>query len=194
MVDDEPASRAAVVRLLQAAGHVAQAFAGAADFLAVAATAPAGCAVIDLHLPGMSGLASKAALAAVGSTLPVVILADEADARTAVRAMKAGVVDFLPRPFEEAELLDAVARALARDAAERAARTARAALSAQLDALSAREREVCERAARGQANKEIAAALGITESTVKVHRRNGMEKLGVESLLALAELLGRARR
>ncbi len=191
IVDDEPVTLSALARILRGAGHEVATFTDARALLA-ADFWRAGCAVIDLHLPGMNGLDVKAALTAMGAPLPVVLIASDPDARTAVRAMKDGAVDFLIRPFTDEELLDAVARALAFEAEAQRARAERRALSERLGSLSLRERGVCERVGRGMLNKEIAADLGISEATVKVHRGRGMKKLGAASALALADLMGRA--
>ncbi|MFT3771525.1 MAG: response regulator [Minicystis sp.] len=194
VVDDHPPSRQTVAQLLRREGYPVETFDSAGAFLAAARASGAGCALIELHLPDLDGLGIQAALADRAIPLPVVFLTGDGHAGAAVAAMKAGAVDFLVKPVDPAELLDAVARALARDAEARAARAEQEVLAAQIAALSPREREVCERVARGLLNKQIAAELDISESTVRTHRTRAMDQLGVDSAAALARLLARAGR
>jgi FixJ family two-component response regulator/AraC-like DNA-binding protein len=197
LVHQDPFWRGAAAGLLQEAGHAVQAFASSLAFLEAARAARAGCVVIDVQLPDANGLEVRAILRENGCALPVVFTSDDGDVRLAVEAMKAGAVDFLAGPLDAEALLAAVARGLARDAEARMARMARVqmeALAARLAALSPRQREVCERVARGMLNKLIAAELGIALSTVRLHRADGMKKLGVASAAELASLFTRLER
>jgi FixJ family two-component response regulator len=189
VVNADPSRRETMTEVLREAGHTVQAFASPRAFLAAALSAGAGAIVLDVHLPELSGLEVKAALRESGSALPVVFTSDDGDVRVAVEAMKAGAVDFLPEPLDEEALLAAVTRALATDAMARAARAPKEALAARLAALSPRQHEVCERVARGLLNKQIAAELGLSESAVRLHRAEGMKKLGVGSAAELGSLL-----
>ena len=194
LVHRDPGWREAAAGLLQEAGHSAQAFASSLAFLEATRAAGAGCVVIDVQLPDANGLEVRALLRENGCALPVVFTSDDTDVTVAVEAMKAGAVDFLAEPLDAEALLAAVARALARDAEARAARAEVEALAARLAALSSRQREVCERVARGMLNKQIAAELGISNSSVRLHRAEGMEKLGVASAAELTSLFANLER
>jgi FixJ family two-component response regulator len=191
LVDDDPMVRKALSWLLQASGYSVEAFDTPRRFLASASPVPPSCAVVDLEMPEMSGLEVQSALNSAGWALPLVFLTGQGDVLSSVRAMKGGAVDFLLKPVDEDELLAAVKRALAGDARARAARKEHAGREERLAQLTPREREVCDRAAQGMLNKQIAAALGLTEGTVKQHRARGMEKLGVGSAAELGSLLWR---
>jgi FixJ family two-component response regulator len=191
LVDDDPMVRKALSWLLQLSGYTVRAFDSPQQFLASASPAGASCAVVDLRMPEMSGLELQAALASAGWALPLVFLTGRGDVLSSVRAMKGGAVDFLLKPVDEDELLAAVKRAVAIDAQARATRDDAAARQDRLARLTDRERAVCDRAAQGMLNKQIAGALGITEATVKQYRARGMEKLGVGSAAELGSLLGR---
>jgi FixJ family two-component response regulator len=145
----------------------------------------AGCVVIDLSLPGASGLQVQQTLASSGDLRPVVFISGRGDIPSSVAAMKAGAVDFLVKPFDETALLAAVGSALQRDRAARAARDQHASIRRRLAALTPREREVLDRVVAGKLNKQIAADLGTSEKTVKVHRARMMRKMGVDSLAGL---------
>jgi FixJ family two-component response regulator len=193
LVDNDPMVRKALSRLFQLSGYTVEAFDTPRQFLASASAMHLSCAVVDLHMPEMSGLELQVALKSAGWALPLVFLTGQGDVLSSVRAMKGGAVDLLLKPVDEDDLLSAVTRALADDARRRAARKEHAASQERLAQLTAREREVCDRAAQGVPNKQIAAALGLTEATVKQHRARGMEKLGVGSAAELGSLLGRPR-
>ncbi len=192
VVHADPHMRETMTEVLREAGHAVQAFASLHAFLAAACPSGAGCAVLDVQLATPEGLKVGAALRESGCALPVVLTSDDADVRVAVEAMKAGAVDFLLAPVDGATLLAAVARGLARDAEARAAQAGEEALAARVAVLSRREREVCDRVARGMLNKQIAAELEISVSAVRLYRAKGMEKLGVGSAAELAGLFARS--
>jgi FixJ family two-component response regulator len=195
VVDDDASMRTSLARLLSAAGYAVALYATAEEFLEVADPAIAGCILLDLRLPGASGLDLQRALAERGCLAPVVFLTAHGDLPTGVRAMKGGAVDFLQKPVAADELLAAIAAAIAREAETRRQREEQAEIRARADALSDREREVWLRVARGELNKQIAHDLGIVERTVKLHRAKAMEKLRARStadLVRIAERLGLA--
>jgi len=192
VVDDEPAVRKALLRLLRAAGFEAATFESPRAFLLALEPASAGCAILDVAMPGLDGLALQRELHARGSTLPIVFLTGRGDIPKSVQAMKRGAIDFLTKPVDDEALLAAVRAALARDRAQRQAREAAADVRRRLESLTLREREVLEGVVAGKLNKQIGAELGITEKTVKVHRGRTMEKMGAGSLAELVHLVERA--
>jgi FixJ family two-component response regulator len=196
IVDDDDSLRSALQRLLAAAGYRVRAYASAGEFLLDPPADAPGCLLLDLRMPGPSGLDLQEALVRHGIRLPVIFLSGHGDLATGVRAMKAGAVDFLSKPVEREPLLAAVARALERDAAQRAARGVDRDLQDRYAQLTAREREVFELVAAGRLNKQIADALGIAERTVKAQRAQVMAKLGAANAAELgriaAQLRGRA--
>ena len=187
-MDDDASFRTALSRLLRAAGHQVKAFASASEFVeSLPATGP-GCVVADLQMPGLSGLDLQAALAGSDNPLPVLFLTGHGDIPTSVHAMRLGAEDFLTKGAPRQALLDAVNRALARDAHERAGREQLEEARARFATLTEREREVLEHVLRGQLNKQIAADLGIHERTVKLHRTAITNKVGVQSVAELTQL------
>lgn len=192
LVDDDPSFLTAVSRLLRASGHKVLPFSSASAFLLQHGADTAGCVVADLQMPGLDGLGLQAALAATKNPLPVLFLTGEGDIASTVRAMRNGAEDFLEKRAPKEDLLDAVQRALARDAREREARCRHLALRARLDALTQREREVLGHVVQGRLNKQIAADLGIHERTVKLHRTAITTKLGVRSSAELARFVQQA--
>jgi len=188
VVDDDESLRTALLRLLDAAGFEARGYASTGDFLLHPPPDRHGCLLLDVRLPGPSGLELQAALLRQGVALPIVFLTGHADVASSVRAMKAGAVDFLSKPIERDALLDALRRALARDALERAARDDGRQLRARFDSLTPRERAVFDRVVLGRLNKQIAEELGIAERTVKLQRAQLMAKLGVGSPVELGRL------
>jgi FixJ family two-component response regulator len=192
LVDDDAVVLRALQRLLAAAGIPAVTFDSPARFLAEVGPDAAGCAVLDLAMPGMDGLAVQRALAERGSVLPIVFLTARGDIPASVRAMKGGAVDFLTKPVDAALLLDAVRTAFERDRRARAEREERGAIERRLATLTARERDVLPHLVAGRLNKQIAADLGTSEKTIKVHRARLLAKLGVQSLADLARLAERA--
>jgi FixJ family two-component response regulator len=186
VVDDDDSVRSGVVRLLRAAGYEAVGYRSAGDFLLddPGRNAP-GCIVLDVRMPGPSGLELQEALAQRGVTLPIVFLTGHGDIPMSVRAMKAGAIDFLTKPVSRTALLGAVRIALARDAAQRAASARILAFRERYDTLTPREREVFSGVVAGKLNKQIAAELGAAERTIKAHRAQVMEKMRVTSVAEL---------
>jgi FixJ family two-component response regulator len=193
LVDDDAGVRKALVRLLKTAGHAVEAFASAREFLARPPYDAPGCLVLDLRMPEMTGLELQEALERVGHAIPVVFISGHGDIPASVKAMKAGAIDFLTKPVQNKELLQAIERALARDAAARAERTERDTARARFERLTPRERQVCALVAAGLLNKQIAFELGTGEKNIKWHRAHVMEKLGVGSVAELVRLVDRAR-
>jgi FixJ family two-component response regulator len=194
VVDDDDSLRAALLRLLSAAGYVARGYASAGEFLLHPLPDGPGCLLLDLRLPGPSGLDLQEALQRQGATLPVVFMTGHGDLAAGVRAMKAGAVDFLAKPVEGEVLFEALGRALAKDAAERSARAEARHLRERFATLRPRERAVFEQVVCGRLNKQIADALGVSERTVKLMRAQVMAKLGVASAAELGRLAERLRR
>jgi len=191
VVDDDDSVRTAVVRLLQAAGYEARGYASAGEFLLGRSDRNApGCVVLDVRLPGPSGLDLQEALARLEVPLPIVFLTGHGDIPMSVRAMKAGAVDFLTKPVSREALLAAVRVAVARDADTRAAREGLRGLRARYDSLTPREREVFAGIVAGRLNKQIAADLGTAERTIKAHRAHVMEKMDVASVAELVRIAG----
>jgi FixJ family two-component response regulator len=193
VIDDDPAIRRALTRRLRVAGLQVQAFASAQEYLDRPPAAGVACIVTDLRMPGMSGLDLQTSLAQAGRELPIVFITGHGDVTTSVRAMKAGAVNFLPKPFTEDEILAAIAEALERGARLDSARRQAAELHAHYGTLTPREREVFALVTAGTLNKLVADRLGIAEKTVKVHRGRVMEKMGAASiadLVRMAEHLG----
>jgi FixJ family two-component response regulator len=193
LVDDDASVLRSLQRLLGAAGFSTSAFDSPEKFLAAVGPASAGCAVLDLAMPGIDGLSVQQALAERGCTLPIVFLTARGDIPATVRAMKHGAVDFLTKPVDAEPLLAAIDAALARDRAQRADHDERRAIERRMRTLTRREREVLQHLVAGRLNKQIAAALGIAEKTIKVHRARVLAKLGVRSLPDLTRLAQRAR-
>lgn len=188
VVDDDAAVRRSLTRLLRSAGWNAEAFASAADFLERAPITGPGCVLLDVNMPGMSGLELQARMAEAGIPLPVVFLTGKGDIPMSVNAMKHGAVDFLVKPVEENVLFQALEQAIRRQAAEAATRQGRDSIMSRLARLSAREREVLEGVLQGRLNKQIAFELGIAEKTVKAHRGKVMEKMEAHTIAELVHL------
>ena len=188
IVDDDVYFLAAVSRLLRASGLTVRTFSSADDFLATRDPDAPGCVVADLQMPGMNGLDLQSVLARAPNPLPMLFLTGHGDIPSSVQAMRRGAEDFLEKRAPKEQLLDAVKRALARDARDREERIRQHALRARFDALSARELDVLAQVVRGRLNKQIAAVLGIHERTVKLHRTAITTKLGVPSVAELTQL------
>jgi FixJ family two-component response regulator len=193
VVDDDESLRSSLLDLLRAAGFEARGYASTGEFLLHPPPDRPGCVLLDVRMPGPSGLELQAALQRQGVTLPVIFLTGHADVATSVRAMKAGAVDFLEKPVTRDVLLEALQRALARDVAQRTTRDEARRQSIRLAALTTREREVFDRIVAGKLNKQIAAELGIGLRTVKAYRAQLMVKLGVASAAELGRLAGQRR-
>jgi FixJ family two-component response regulator len=191
LVDDDESFCRAIDRLLRSAGCRVQTFASAEAFLERLPADGPGCVLLDMKMPGLNGLDAQEALNRSDRTWPIVFLTGHGDIPTSVQAMKAGAVDFLTKPFEDAQFLAVIDQALARDAAERAARAEQQALETRVGVLTAREYEVFCWVVTGLLNKQIAVRLGTTEKTVKVHRSRVMEKLTVGSLAELVQIAHR---
>ena len=189
VVDDDLSFSTAVSRLLRAGGYLVRCYGSAAEFLGAARGDQPGCVLLDLHLPGPSGLELQEALADAAHSLPIVFLTGQGDIPSSVRAMRGGAEDFLTKPVQREILFAAIERALARDARERDRRTRQRELRARLESLTPREREVLREVVRGRLNKQIAARLGTTERTIKAHRANLVSKLGVQSVAELTALV-----
>ena len=195
VVDDDPSMRTALLRLLDAAGFDARGYSSTGEFLLQPLPDRPGCLLLDLRLPGPSGLELQAALLQKKIMLPIVFLTGHGNVDSSVRAMKAGAVDFLTKPVKRDILLDAIGRALARNATQRAAREEEDQLHVRFASLTERQREVFDRIVAGKLNKQIAAELGIAERTVKREREQVTAKLDANSaadLGRLAELLRRS--
>lgn len=193
VIDDDASFLRSIDRWFQGHGYIVECFNSAADFLARRSMQAAGCVVVDLQMPGMDGMALQKALAQSDCPLPVVFLTGHGDIQTSVAAMKSGAEDFLVKTAPKEALLAAVERALARDTSERKARLRQHALLKRFAKLTPREQEVLSHVLSGQLNKQIAAALGIDERSVKRHRTNLMTKIGVKSVAELAQLAAVAR-
>jgi FixJ family two-component response regulator len=188
VVDDDASFRNAISRLLRAGGYTVQTFASATEFLQSARTDIPGCVLLDLHMPGPSGLDLQEALAKAEQPMPIIFLTGYGDIPTSVHAMREGAEDFLTKPVKQEVLLPAIERALARDAQERTARARQREWRARYDTLTPREREVMTLVVSGKLNKQIAGDLGTAERTVKAHRAQVMEKMQVTSLAELVRV------
>jgi len=192
VVDDDPSMRRALESLLRSVGHDVRLFSSAPEFMQAARVDAPGCLVLDVRLPGMSGLDCQHRLAEAGVHLPIIFITGHGDVPITVRAMKSGAVEVLTKPFRPQELLDAVQQALDQNRMLIAKRRAAAEVRKRYETLTAREREVMELVVAGLLNKQIAAKLGTGEHTVKIHRAHVMTKMmaaSVPALIRLAEVL-----
>lgn len=193
VVDDDAGIRASLDSLFRSVGLDTRLFSSPAELLGGALPEGPGCIVLDVRLPGVSGLDLQSQLVRQGISYPIIFMTGHGDIPMSVRAMKAGAVDFLAKPFRDQDMLDAVTAALERDAQHRAEAATRDDIRAQFETLTAREREVMGHVTAGLMNKQVAALIGLSEITVKIHRGNVMRKMGVRSLADLvrkAEALG----
>jgi FixJ family two-component response regulator len=190
IVDDEESVRKALARLIRSAGMTARTFPSAEAFLAESHPVPASCLVLDVRLPGLNGLQLQEALHRKGYPISIVFITGHGDVPTSVRAMKAGAVDFLQKPFAGRDLLDAVRRAInrTRDAVARQAECAE--IRRRHDTLTSREREVFSLVVSGLLNKQVAGELGAAEKTIKIHRGRVMAKMQAPSLADLVRMAG----
>jgi FixJ family two-component response regulator len=188
IIDDDPEFRDSVVRLLRTVGLDTRQFSSVTDFLKADVPDGPTCLVLDVRLPGRSGLELQRELAAANRQLPIIFITAHGDIPMTVRAMKGGAIEFLTKPFRDQDLLDAIEAGIARDCARRATDKALGALRERFDTLSSREREIMFLVTAGRLNKQIASDIGITESTVKVHRTNLMRKMKARSLPELSRM------
>ena len=189
VVDDDASIRRALTRLIKSAGYQVNTFASARDFLESGCHREGlGCLVLDVRMPGLSGLDLQRELQNANLTLPIVFMTGHGDIPMSVRAMKGGAVDFLPKPVKDKDLLRAIEQALARAARERTERAELEEIQSRVQTLTPREREVLEHMVSGQLNKQIAFDLGTVEKTIKVHRARVMQKMGVDSVAKLVRL------
>ena len=194
LVDDDDSFRVAMARILQLAGYVVREYPSAGEFLLAGTERRGpGCILLDLRLPGPSGLMLHEALAKTEDALPVVFVSGHGDLQSGVRAMKAGAVDFLTKPVNREALLSAVGEAITRDARHRTHRDRRKDLDARYATLLPREREIFDFVVAGKLNKQIALALGIAERTVKVHRAQMMIKMRAASMAELVFIAAQLR-
>jgi FixJ family two-component response regulator len=176
------------VRFLQAAGHAVRAYGNAAEFLEAGLQHAPGCIVLDLQLPGLSGLELQQLVATNDDPLPIIFVSGQSEVRHSVQAMKSGAVDFLTKASDGEELLQAVTRALAHDAESRTVRARRRALGQRYESLTGRECEVLAHLISGQLNKQIGSDLGAAEPTIKIHRRRVLLKMKADSIADLVRM------
>jgi FixJ family two-component response regulator len=188
VVDDDPSLRAALESLFDSVGLATRTYGSARDFLSASPAETSGCIVIDIRLPDMNGLELQAQLAQMDIRLPVVMMTGYGDIPMSVRAMKRGAVDFLPKPFRDQDMLDAVIAAMERDRQQRSADSDISRVRERFDTLSAREQQVMLLVTTGKMNKQVAGELGISEITVKVHRGAAMRKMGTRTLADLVRM------
>jgi FixJ family two-component response regulator len=193
VIDDDEDMRSALGNLFRSVGHEVKLFGSAAEFLQDTSSDTPGCLVLDVRLPGMSGLDFQNKLASTNAHIPIVFMTGHGDIPMSVRAMKAGAVDFLTKPFRDQDMLDAVTRAIEADRSRRSSQRASSGVRDSYGRLSPREREVMTLVTRGLMNKQVAHELGLSEITVKLYRGQAMRKMGAGSLadlVRMAELLG----
>ncbi len=188
VVDDDPSVRRSLRRLIESVGLNVDTYATAQEFLDKYQRGQPGCLVLDVRMPGLGGLELQERLATDKLQIPIIFITGHGDVPMTARAMKAGAVDFIQKPFNEQDLLDAISRALETDAQQRKTRAEQDHVMSLVDTLTPREREVMMLVVTGKLNKEIAAQLGITEKTIKVHRARVMEKMQANSLAELVLL------
>jgi FixJ family two-component response regulator len=193
VVDDDESMRKGLSNLVRSVDLCVKSFASAPEFLEMKLPDAPCCLVLDIRLPGVSGLDFQAKLAAAKIDIPVIFMTGHGDIPMTVRAMKAGAVEFLTKPFRDQDMLDAIQVALERDKSRHEKENAVSVLRAKFDSLTRREQEVMACVTRGLMNKQVAAEIGITENTVKVHRGNVTRKMGAKSLadlVRMADILG----
>jgi RNA polymerase sigma factor (sigma-70 family) len=193
VVDDDPSVRRAIKVLLESVGLAVELFGSAKEFLLGRPADSPSCLVLDIRLPGVSGLDFQRQLAEAKINIPIIFISAHGDVPMSVRAMKAGAIEFLTKPFRDQDLLDAVQVALERDRARRQREAEIATLRERFESLSPREREVVAMVVSGMLNKQTAAEIGTTENTVKVHRSRAMEKMQAQSLADLVKMIERLK-
>src|ERR1044072_336790 len=188
VIDDDEDMRNALGNLFRSVGHEVKLFGSAAEFLQDTSSDAPGCLVLDVRLPGMSGLDFQNKLATTNAHIPIVFMTGHGDIPMSVRAMKGGAVDFLTKPFRDQDMLDAVTRAIEADRARRSSLDAMSGVRESFARLSQREREVMILVTRGLMNKQVAYELGLSEITVKLYRGQAMRKMGAASLADLVRM------
>jgi len=188
VIDDDPSMRDAIESLIRSVGMHVRTFASAQEFMGSTRPDAPACLVLDVRMPGLSGLDLQRELLSAGIRIPVIFITGHGDIPMSVRAMKAGAVEFLTKPFRDQDLLDAISQALERDRTLRTQHAEMAELRRRFEHLTPREREVMELVVSGLLNKQIAARLNISEITVKLHRHQVMEKMKAESLAELVRI------
>src|SRR3954464_15053379 len=191
IIEDDSDLRASIARLLGSLGLATQQFASISDFLASDLPDGPTCLVLDVRLPGQSGLEFQRELAAAGRELPIIFITGHGDIPMSVQAMKGGAIEFLTKPIRDQELLDAIQFGLTRDRVRRENESATADLRKRFESLSPREREIMIQVARGRLSKQIAGDIGIAETTVKVHRSRAMRKMNAHSLPEFGQMAAR---
>jgi two-component system response regulator FixJ len=189
VVDDDEAVRSSLKLLLKSVGLPATLYSSAQEFLAAYDPHQSGCVVLDVRMPGMSGLELQQLLNLKGATIPVIFITGHGDIPMAVEAMQQGAFDFLQKPFRDQDLLDRVQRALEKDRKTRLELGERDRIRDRLESLTPREREVLTLVTRGKPNKVMAAELGVSQRTVEIHRARVMEKMGASSLAQLVRMV-----
>jgi FixJ family two-component response regulator len=193
VIDDDSSTRESLKSLFESVGLRAETFGAAPEFLAKKLPDAAICLVVDVRLPGLSGLDFQAELSKAHIDVPIIFITGHGDIAMTVKAMKAGAVEFFPKPFRDQDLLDAVKLALEKDEAKRKLRKKSAVVRSQFESLTPREQEVMSLVTTGLMNKQVAAEMGVSEITVKVHRGNMMRKMKANSLadlVMIADMLG----
>jgi two-component system, LuxR family, response regulator FixJ len=189
IVDDDEAVRSSLRLLLKSVGLVPTALGSAREFLDKYDPAQPGCLVLDVRMPGMSGIELQETLNRQGAVIPVIFITGHGDVPMAVEAMQAGAFDFLQKPFRDQDLIDRIQRALEKDRASRAVLNERSLIQERLESLTPREREVLTLVTSGKPNKVMAADLGVSQRTVEIHRARVMEKMGASSLAQLVRMI-----
>jgi FixJ family two-component response regulator len=189
VIDDDPSIRSALKRLVASVGLACKTFATADEYLTALNPGASGCLIVDIRLPGLSGLELQEQLGGHGYHLPVIFLTAHGDIRTTVRAMKGGAMDFLTKPFHEQELLDAIRHAIESDREGRLKHAERTRRRERYESLTPRERQVLALVVTGHLNKQIAAELSLSESTVKLHHAEVMQKMEAHSLAELVSIV-----
>jgi FixJ family two-component response regulator len=188
VIDDDPSVRLAITSLIRSIGMRVESFPSAQDFMASKRPDAPACLVLDVRMPGVSGLDLQRDLADAGIRIPIIFITGHGDIPMSVRAMKAGAVEFLTKPFRDQDLLDAISQAIERDCADRSQHSEIAELRRRYNELTPREKQVMELVVSGLLNKQIAARLNISEITVKLHRHQVMEKMEAPSLADLVRM------
>jgi FixJ family two-component response regulator len=193
VVDDDGGMRQSLTNLIKSVGLRVEAFASAQEFLRSKLTDVPGCLVLDVRLPGLSGLDLQRRMAEAEMEIPIIFITGHGDIPMTVRAMKAGAVEFLTKPFRDQDLLDAIQQALERDRTAREQRGEIEELRSRFESLTPREREVMGLVVAGLLNKQIAGELGTSETTIKIHRHQVMDKMGAGSLAELVRMADRLK-